>query len=101
MPEAKFTSVFTGQQVESAIRKALALKTFEFEHISDELINGTVFHVLWITTPTDTNRVKGFTIHPSTGRLYEVYSNSKQYSIVSYLTEEDTIETSDIDALFN
>ena len=101
MPEAKYTSVFTGQQVESAIRKTLALKTFEFEHISDELINGTVFHILWITTPTDTNQVKGFTIHPSTGRLYEVYSNSKQYSIVSYLTEEDTIETSDIDALFN
>ena len=45
MPEAKFTSVFTGQQVESAIRKALSLNTFEFEHASDEIIGGVVFHV--------------------------------------------------------
>ena len=32
MPDAKFTSVYTGQQVESAIKRALSLKTFEFEH---------------------------------------------------------------------
>ena len=101
MPEAKFTSVFTGQQVESAIRKALSLNTFEFEHASDEIIGGVVFHVFWLTAPTDTNQVKGFAIHPSNGKLYEVYSNAKQYSVVSYLTEDDTIETSDIDALFN
>jgi hypothetical protein len=44
MPEAKFTSAYTGQQVESAIRKALPLDSFE--HASDEVINGTVFHIL-------------------------------------------------------
>lgn len=101
MPEAKYNSVFTGQQVESAIRKALSLNTFEFEHISDELISGIVFKVYWITTPTDTNQVKGFAMHPTTGKLYEIYSNAKQYSAHSYLTEEDTIATSEIDALFN
>jgi hypothetical protein len=44
MPQAKFTSAYTGQQVESAIRKALPLDSFE--HVSDEVINGKVFHVL-------------------------------------------------------
>lgn len=100
MPEAKFTSVFTGQQVESAIKKALALKTFEFEHVSDELIGTTVYHVLWLTTPTDTNQVKGFTICPTTGRIYEVFSNCRQFSITRYVTDDDVIQTSDIDDLF-
>lgn len=44
MPEAKFTSAYTGQQVESAIKKALPLDSFE--HVSDEVINGVVFHIL-------------------------------------------------------
>lgn len=44
MPQAKFTSAYTGQQVESAIKKALPLETFE--HVSDEAINGKVFHIL-------------------------------------------------------
>lgn len=100
MPEAKFTSAFTGQQVESAIKKALALNTFEFEHSSDELIGGTVYHVLWLTTPTETNQVKGFTICPKTGRIYEVFSNSKQLSVTRYVTEDDTIQESDIENLF-
>ena len=46
MPDAKFTSVYTGQQVESAIKRALSLKTFEFKHTSDEIIGGTVYHIL-------------------------------------------------------
>ena len=100
MPEAKFTSAFTGQQVESAIKKALELTTFEFEHSSDELISGTIYHVLWITTPTDVNQVKGFTICPNTGRIYEVFSNCKQLSVTRYVTEDDTIQETDIESLF-
>ena len=101
MPDAKFTSVYTGQQVESAIRRALSLKTFEFEHISDELIGGTVYHILWKNTPTETNQASGFTIHPTTGVLCEVISINKVYAIHKYLTEDDTISTSEIDLLFN
>jgi hypothetical protein len=101
MPEAKFTSVFTGQQVESAIKKALTLNTFEFEHVSDELINGTVFHILWLNTPTEDNQAKGFTMCPTTGRIYEVFSNCKQFSITRYVTDDDTIQIFEIDSLFN
>ena len=39
-----YTIKYTGAQVESAITKALPLETFE--HVSDEVINGTVFHIL-------------------------------------------------------
>lgn len=99
MPQAKFTSAFTGQQVESAIRKALPLESFE--HISDESINGKVFHILWKVTPTASNQVSGFTVHPETGRICEVFSNNKVYTLNCYLTEGDYISTADIDALFN
>ena len=44
MPEAKFTSAYTGQQVESAIKKALPLDSFE--HVSDEVIDGVCSQVL-------------------------------------------------------
>ena len=98
MPEAKFTSAYTGQQVESAIKKALPLDSFE--HVSDEVIDGVVFHILWKVTPTATNQVSGFTIHPLTGRMYEVYSN-KVFSLNSYLTERDLISISELDQLFN
>ena len=101
MPDAKFTSVYTGQQVESAIKRALSLKTFEFEYISDENIGGTVYHILWKNTPTEDNRVSGFTIHPTTKILYEVVSINKVYAVRKYLTEDDTISTSEIDQLFN
>lgn len=99
MPEAKFTSAYTGQQVESAIRKALPLDSFEY--VSDEVINGTTFHILWKVAPTTTNQVSGFTIHPSTGRMYEVYSDNKVFSLNGYLTERDLISISDLDQLFS
>ena len=99
MPEAKFTSAYTGQQVEKKKKKALPLDSFE--HVSDEVIDGVVFHILWKVTPTTTNQVSGFTIHPSTGRMYEVYSNNKVFSLNSYLTERDLISISELDQLFN
>lgn len=98
MPQAKFTSAYTGQQVESAIRKALPLDSFE--HVSDEVINGKVFHVLWKVSPTASNQVSGFTVHPETGRIYEVFSNNKVYTLNKYMTTDDFISTEDIEALF-
>lgn len=98
MPQAKFTSAYTGQQVESAIKKALPLESFE--HVSDEVINGKVFHVLWKVTPTASNQVSGFTVHPETGRICEVFSNQKTLTLNRYMTESDYISISEIDALF-
>ena len=44
MPDPRYESVYTGQQVESAIAKALQLD--DFEHVSDEIINSKVYHIL-------------------------------------------------------
>jgi hypothetical protein len=44
MPDPRYESIYTGQQVESAITKALQID--DFEHVSDELIGGTVYHIL-------------------------------------------------------
>ena len=99
MPEPKYTIRYTGTQVESAIAKALPLETFE--HTSDEVIEGQVYHILWKIKPTADNQVSGFTIHPITGKLYEVYSNKLNYSLNGYLTERDLISISELESLFN
>ena len=98
MPEAKFTSAFTGQQVESAIKKALPLDSFE--HSSDEVINGKVFHVLWKVTPNSSNLVSGITIHPETGRMCEVVSANGTLALYRYVTDDDFISLDELDTLF-
>ena len=98
MPDAKFTSAFTGQQVESAIKKALPLDSFE--HSSDEVIDGKVFHVLWKVTPTTSNLVSGITIHPETGRMCEVVSANGAIALYRYVTDNDFISLDELDTLF-
>lgn len=98
MPEAKFTSAFTGQQVESAIKKALPLDSFE--HSSDEVIDGKVFHVLWKVTPNTSNLVSGITIHPETGRMCEVVSTNGTLALYRYVTDDDFISLDELDTLF-
>lgn len=44
MPDPRFTSAYTGQEVESAISRALPLD--DFAVATDEVISGVVFHVL-------------------------------------------------------
>ena len=99
MPDAKFTSAYTGREVESAIKKALPLESFE--HVSDEIIEGKVFHVLWKVKPTATNYVSGFSVDSETGRIVEVYSAAGEFSTNRYLTERDLISISELDSLFN
>ena len=42
--EPKYESIYTGQEVEAAIARALPLDTFEVA--TDEAIGGLVYHVL-------------------------------------------------------
>lgn len=81
-------------------KEDLDLKTFEFESESDIVVNGILYHVLWLATPTSTNSVQGFTICQQTGKLYEVYSTEKKYALKAYITDSDIIQTEDIDNLF-
>lgn len=72
MPDPRYTSTYTGQQVESAITKALQID--DFEYVADEIINGTIYHVLWKVRPTVSNTVSGFTVDPTTGDICQTVS---------------------------
>ena len=98
MPDPKFISKYTGQDVESALAKALQLDTFEY--ICDEVIDGNVYHVVWKVKPTSTNTVYGVAYHPVTGKLTSVVSLNGNISLSDYVTTEDAISTSELDNLF-
>ena len=70
--DPKYTSTYTGQQIEAAIAKALPLDTFA--GATDDTISSVTYHILWKVMPTASNTVKGITIDPSTGALLEVKS---------------------------
>jgi hypothetical protein len=98
MPNPKYVSRYTGQDVESAITKALQLDNFE--HQSDEIINGSTYHVLWKVKPTTTNQVNGVAVHPKTGKLIDVMSINGVISSYEYISEHDSISITDLDNLF-
>lgn len=99
MPDPRYESVYTGQQVESAIAKALQLD--DFEHVSDEIINSKVYHILWKVTPTNANTVTGFTVDPVDGRVLQVISVNGAKTIYNYISENDTITSSELNGLFS
>lgn len=95
--EPKYESIYTGQEVEAAIARALPLDTFEVA--TDEAIGGLVYHVLWKVRPTNANTVHGFTIHPSTGELYSATSTNGVKAVARVLDEGDTISETDINSI--
>lgn len=72
MPQPTHAIAYTGAQVEDAIKKALPLE--EFTHVSDEIVDSKIFHVLWKVAPAFDNAVSGLSIHPDNGQLCEVIS---------------------------
>lgn len=99
MPDPRYESVYTGQQVESAIAKALQLD--DFAHVSDEIIGSSVYHVLWKVKPTSSNSVTGFTVDPNDGKILQVFSVNGTLTVYSYITDNDTISNATIDSLFS
>jgi len=95
--QPKYTSIYTGQQVEEAIAKALPLDTFEVA--TDETVGGVVYHVLWKKRPTSSNTVNGFTVHPTTGELYSIKSVNNVKTVAKVLNESNTISESDINTI--
>jgi len=99
MPDPVFTSIYTGQQVESAIGKALQFSDFAL--VTDETIGGIVYHVLWKAAPAASNTVSGVAVHPSTGRIYAVISVNGVKSVEKYLRGDDSISSAEIDNILN
>ena len=89
MSNPKFTSAYTGQDVESAITKALQLDAFEYQ--STETIDEQTFHVLWKVKPTSTNKVNGIAVHPTTGELVNIISNEGTLSLNTLITSHMTL----------
>lgn len=85
MANPKFTSSYTGQNIENAIARALQLDTFEYQNT--EVINEQAFHVLWKVKPTNENQVNGIAIHPVSGKLVNVISINGSISTCGYLTD--------------
>ena len=99
MPDPKYESIYTGQQVEAAIGKALPLDDFALA--TDESIGGIVYHVLWKVAPTASNSVSGIAVHPTNGQMYNIYSVNGTKTISKYLSENDNIAESEIDNIIN
>ena len=95
--QPKYTSSYTGQQVEAAIARALPLDTFA--SATDETIGGVTYHILWKVAPTGSNTVYGFTIHPTTGELYSAKSASGTKTVAKVLNTTQLISDNDVDAV--
>lgn len=81
-------------------KKKWVNKTTIFEHASDELINGNVYHILWKVKPTALNTVYGITTDPSDGSAIEVCSDKGVISITKVAQETSAIPIADINNLF-
>lgn len=81
-------------------KKKWVNKTTIFEHVSDELIDGNVYHILWKVKPTVLNTVYGITTDPSNGSTIEVCSDKGVISITKVAQETSAIPIAEINKLF-
>jgi hypothetical protein len=79
--QPRHVSNYTGEDIESAISKALPLDSFEYQ--SDEVIDGISLHVLWKVNPL-TNTTYGIAVHPNTGEILKVKSVNGTFSYTKY-----------------
>ena len=77
---AVFTSSYTGQQMEDALKNAISLATT----VTQVTIDSTTYNVLWEVTPTSGNDVYGLAVHPTDGKLYRIRNNHGTYSAQVY-----------------
>lgn len=75
-------------------------KTTIYEHASDELIDGKVYHILWKVKPTALNTVYGIATDPADGSTFEVCSNNGKLSANRVAQETSAISSEDINKLF-
>ena len=70
-----------------------------FAAVTDVNVDGTIYHTYWQVSPTSSNQVYGFAVHPTNGKLYRVYNNKGSYSVYSYDTDTNT--TYSFDGTYN
>ena len=76
---AEFQSKFTGQEVENAIDKLRNWITVDGTYPT-VTISGVTYAVIWKIIPTHGTPCYGIGLHPTTGRIYEIYYNGSSYT---------------------
>ena len=112
---ANYTSIHTGQQVDSSITKVLelvntsseintavgkALSLDDIEYVSKEAVEGVNYHIIWRVKPTANNSVQGFAMDPNNGQLVIIYSENNIKSVGQLITTKNTISDNEITNLF-
>ena len=76
---AEFQSKFTGQEVDNAIDKLRTWIGVDGTYPT-VTISGVTYAVIWKSIPVSGTPCYGIGLHPTTGRVYEIYYNGSSYT---------------------
>ena len=76
---AEFQSIFTGQEVDNTINKLRSWIAVDGTYPT-VTISGVTYAVIWKVVPVAGTPCYGIGLHPTTGRLYEIYYNGSSYT---------------------
>ena len=96
----EFQSKFTGQEVDNTINKLRNWIAVDDSYPS-VTISGITYAVIWKSIPTSGTPCYGIGLHPTTGRLYEIYYDGSSYTAKAFSVDGHTHETSENNDSFN
>ena len=83
---AEFQSKFTGQEVDNAIDKLRTWIVVDGTYPT-VTISGVTYAVIWKSIPVSGTPCYGIGLHPTTGRIYEIYYNGSSYTATALDTD--------------
>ena len=83
---AEFQSKFTGQEVDNAIDKLRNWIGVDGTYPT-VTISGVTYAVIWKSIPVSGTPCYGIGLHPTTGRIYEIYYNGSSYTATALDTD--------------
>ena len=83
---AEFQSKFTGQEVENTIDKLRSWIAVDGTYPT-VTISGVTYAVIWKVVPVSGTPCYGIGLHPTTGRIYEIYYNGSSYTATALDTD--------------
>ena len=83
---AEFQSKFTGQEVDNAIDKLRTWIGVDGTYPT-VTISGVTYAVIWKSIPVSGTPCYGIGLHPTTGRVYEIYYNGSSYTATALDTD--------------
>ena len=83
---AEFQSIFTGQEVDNTINKLRSWIAVDGTYPT-VTISGVTYAVIWKSIPVSGTPCYGIGLHPTTGRIYEIYYNGSSYTATALDTD--------------